>query len=163
MPRGWTATSWCRTELLTCQIGLLTQLDPDVAIRGVKQFSISRKIKNLRPVGRMSRRVDDSCSVAWSLAVEYRDGTTPYHSRTCGLGAELLSHSGESNAEVGDYSVAQRPVGSQQRAPSASERYRTANRLLSGCWNSPDRYRLSASYPMHRLAEFVDQPVDPEC
>lgn len=84
MPRGWTATSWCRTELLTCQIGLLTQLDPDVAIRGVKQFSISRKIKNLRPVGRMSRRVEDSCSVAWSLAVEYRDGTTPYHSRTCG-------------------------------------------------------------------------------
>jgi len=31
-------------------------------------------------------------------------------------GRELLSLSGESNAEVGDYSVAQRLVGWQQRA-----------------------------------------------
>jgi len=65
----------------------------------------------------MSRRVGHSCSVAWSWLASAENGTAPYHSMNVLLaGRELLSLSGESNAEVGDYSVAQRLVGWQQRA-----------------------------------------------
>ena len=77
-------------------------------------------------------------------------------------GRKLLSLSGESNAEVGDYSLAQLLVGWQQRASGESERCRSVNRLLSGCRSSPDRYRLSASYPVNRIAEFIDQRVNPK-
>jgi hypothetical protein len=36
------------------------------------------------------------------------------------------------------------------------------NCLSSDCRKSPDGYRLSASYPMHRIAEFIDERINPK-
>ena len=36
------------------------------------------------------------------------------------------------------------------------------HRLSSGCRKSPDGHRLSASYPMHWITEFIDERINPK-
>jgi hypothetical protein len=73
------------------------------------------------------------------------------------LRADLLSHSGERN--VGFERLKASPSGSQRQEP---RQVQTMNRLLSGSRKSPDRYGLSASNPVHRIAEFIDERVNPK-
>ena len=114
---------------------------------------ISRKIKNS-----ISVDSDVFCGLKARGRATQRQYRSPYHIGEPAMARRAVTFGREERRTR----RTKASLGGSQVGRERCVKCRTMNRLLSGSRKSSDRQRLSASNPLHRMAEFINERINPK-